>query len=408
MPPLIGIRCSRAYAISSSRPIFQSRTGREHLELRDPGSAIVAVDPDLVVSLAGAAVGDRVAAGRARVLDRELCDQRPGERREERIAAAVERVGLDRRQRRSRGRTPRARRRRSRRRPRGRAPCRRRRPSPRPAGRGRRSGSRSRPRSAPGSSAASPRCRGRRNRAAGPVPTSLGIGLIARRSAGCWRFAHGAGKSRTPGARSAIIMWRVHRFLRILSTALITAGLVVLADVGLTLAWKEPLSTHLRLDPAGQGRGRPRPSSRTASRRPPTWRRSSRRRRATKRRAVLLADAFADAGPDGRAGSAGSRSQRSTSTSSSSRAPTRRACRRGPGHYPDDRPFPGQGKTIGIAGHRTTYLAPFRRHRRDRATATRSSSTCRTGRSPTGSKSTRSSTRATSRSSTTSATSAWS
>lgn len=33
---------------------------------------------------------------------------------------------------------------------------------------------------------------------------------------------------------------------------------------------------------------------------------------------------------------------------------------RGPGHYPETS-IPGQGKTIGIAGHRTTYLAPFRK-----------------------------------------------
>jgi len=33
---------------------------------------------------------------------------------------------------------------------------------------------------------------------------------------------------------------------------------------------------------------------------------------------------------------------------------------KGPGRYPDTR-FPGQGRTIGIAGHRTTYLAPFRK-----------------------------------------------
>ncbi len=32
---------------------------------------------------------------------------------------------------------------------------------------------------------------------------------------------------------------------------------------------------------------------------------------------------------------------------------------KGPGHYPDT-PFPGEGGTVGIAGHRTTYLAPFR------------------------------------------------
>lgn len=33
--------------------------------------------------------------------------------------------------------------------------------------------------------------------------------------------------------------------------------------------------------------------------------------------------------------------------------------RKGPGHYPETG-LPGQGTTIGVAGHRTTYLAPFR------------------------------------------------
>jgi len=32
---------------------------------------------------------------------------------------------------------------------------------------------------------------------------------------------------------------------------------------------------------------------------------------------------------------------------------------RGPGHYPETA-FPGLGQTVAIAGHRTTYLAPFR------------------------------------------------
>ncbi len=32
---------------------------------------------------------------------------------------------------------------------------------------------------------------------------------------------------------------------------------------------------------------------------------------------------------------------------------------KGPGHYPQT-PFPGLGDTVAIAGHRTTYLAPFR------------------------------------------------
>ena len=33
--------------------------------------------------------------------------------------------------------------------------------------------------------------------------------------------------------------------------------------------------------------------------------------------------------------------------------------RKGPGHYPDTA-LPGQSKTVAIAGHRTTYGAPFR------------------------------------------------
>jgi sortase A len=32
---------------------------------------------------------------------------------------------------------------------------------------------------------------------------------------------------------------------------------------------------------------------------------------------------------------------------------------KGPGHFPETA-FPGQGETVGIAGHRTTYGAPFR------------------------------------------------
>jgi sortase A len=43
--------------------------------------------------------------------------------------------------------------------------------------------------------------------------------------------------------------------------------------------------------------------------------------------------------------------------------------RKGPAHYPET-PLPGQGGTVAVAGHRTTYLAPFRPiddlHRRDR------------------------------------------
>jgi sortase A len=37
-----------------------------------------------------------------------------------------------------------------------------------------------------------------------------------------------------------------------------------------------------------------------------------------------------------------------------------RSLRKGPGHYPDT-PLPGERGTVAVAGHRTTYLAPFRK-----------------------------------------------
>ena len=53
------------------------------------------VEPDLVVALAGAAVGDRVGALAAGDLDEELGDQRPGQRGRQRIGALVQRVRLE-------------------------------------------------------------------------------------------------------------------------------------------------------------------------------------------------------------------------------------------------------------------------------------------------------------------------
>ena len=53
------------------------------------------IEADLVVALAGAAVGDRVGALALGDLDEELRDQRPGERGRERVGALVQRVGLE-------------------------------------------------------------------------------------------------------------------------------------------------------------------------------------------------------------------------------------------------------------------------------------------------------------------------
>ena len=143
---------------------------------------------------------------------------------------------------------------------------------------------------------------------------------------------------------------------RILSTALITPGLVVLADAGLTLVWQEPLSPPT----ARSSRARPRTSSTSSRRDFPsrrTWRRSARRRRTPRRRGSSPTASRAEVERATR--SAGSRSTGSASTSSSSREPTPPRSRTAPGHYLKTS-LPGQPGTVAIAGHRTTYLAPFR------------------------------------------------
>jgi sortase A len=161
----------------------------------------------------------------------------------------------------------------------------------------------------------------------------------------------------------------MHRLLRILSIALITAGLVILVDVGLTLAWKEPLSSIY-----GSFQQREAEDELTALEdRFPS---QDLLRRALSEdelseRVRVLADAF---GEEVKRGEGIGRIiipriglnvvvVEGTDTAS---------LQKGPGHYTlanaeelsargDGSAFPGQGETMGIAGHRTTYLAPFRR-----------------------------------------------
>jgi sortase A len=151
-------------------------------------------------------------------------------------------------------------------------------------------------------------------------------------------------------------MSRVHRPLRILSVALITAGLVVLADAVATLLWQEPVSAayaslqqsragdelaelEAEFDPGDVGF-----LSANAS---------------EAARARVLAERFQktlDNGqPIGRVkvDSIGLNTVLMNGTDTAT-------LQKGPGRYPQT-PLPGYGETTGIAGHRTTYLAPFRK-----------------------------------------------
>ncbi len=148
----------------------------------------------------------------------------------------------------------------------------------------------------------------------------------------------------------------MQRFTRVLSTVLITAGLVVLADAGLTLLWQEPLSAAYAEFQQGKAEDELAqledefPSAADLA--------AVAGVSGDVERTAILAQLFKQRV---KIGDAIGRIDidrinldivlmQGTDTST---------LQRGPGHY-EDTPMPGQGKTTAIAGHRTTYLAPFR------------------------------------------------
>jgi sortase A len=134
---------------------------------------------------------------------------------------------------------------------------------------------------------------------------------------------------------------------------LVTAGLVVVVDVGVTLAWKEPMSSvygalqQLGLDddvekleesfPEAQG---PTPAE-------------------LRRDAARLARKLAAEAGQGE-GIGRIRIPPIGADFALVEGTDPGALQQGPGHY-SGTDLPGEGGTVGVAGHRTTYLAPFRK-----------------------------------------------
>jgi sortase A len=148
----------------------------------------------------------------------------------------------------------------------------------------------------------------------------------------------------------------VRTLLRQISTILILSGLMLLGDVGLTLVWQEPVSAiyakyrqdALANDLDALSKPDLRPAEVKALARLPLDRdRAAFLARALKRRTEpgdpvgriripeIGASKVVVEGTDGG------------------------SLRKGPGHYPET-PLPGIRGTVAIAGHRTTYGAPFR------------------------------------------------
>jgi sortase A len=147
------------------------------------------------------------------------------------------------------------------------------------------------------------------------------------------------------------------RLAHILSIALITAGVVVLVDVGVTLAYQEPVSSIY--GSIKQSQAADQLDSLEAQYPTAADRAAIAQVRNVRRRIAILAGRFAQqAGTGDAIGRIVAPAMdglnmvvvQGTDTAS---------LEKGPGHYPQT-PFPGQGGTVGIAGHRTTYLAPFR------------------------------------------------
>ncbi len=158
----------------------------------------------------------------------------------------------------------------------------------------------------------------------------------------------------------------MRRALHIFSVALITAGIVILIDVAMTLLWEEPISTvyaSIQQSRAGDSlddlersffaRDDVEPLQRDQ-------RDSSGQLSAAQRKQLdELARIFSEEADTGEGigrlevPSVGIESVIVEGTDTAT-------LQQGPGRYPETA-FPGEGRTIGVAGHRTTYGAPFRK-----------------------------------------------
>jgi len=149
----------------------------------------------------------------------------------------------------------------------------------------------------------------------------------------------------------------VRRALRTLSSVMIVMGAILLADAAATLLWQEPVSAvyaHLQQNALDGDLSEleraplPPAEQRALDRIPDPARKLAFRARALQRRledgdamgrivmpGIGVSDVFVEGTEAG-------------------------DLRKGPGHYPDT-PLPGEHGTVAIAGHRTTYGAPFRK-----------------------------------------------
>ena len=148
---------------------------------------------------------------------------------------------------------------------------------------------------------------------------------------------------------------RVLRALRALSTILIVSGSMLILDAGLTLVWQEPISAVYAKFQQRQLEAELDDLENLTE----LQLQALQRLRSERRRIAFLARVLRRDAKEGDA--IGRIKIARTGTSFVIVEGTEPGdLRRGPGHYADTA-IPGLRGTVAVAGHRTTYLAPFRR-----------------------------------------------
>jgi sortase A len=148
----------------------------------------------------------------------------------------------------------------------------------------------------------------------------------------------------------------IRRLIRDVSSVLIISGLLLVLDAGVTLLWQEPVTAVIAVIKRGQVNKRYL-SFRTA----PLSRGEQHTLVSLPRMAERIAFLARREQRQVRAGDAIGRIviARIGASFNFVQGTGEGDLEKGPGHYPGTA-FPGLGRTVAVAGHRTTYLAPFR------------------------------------------------
>lgn len=148
----------------------------------------------------------------------------------------------------------------------------------------------------------------------------------------------------------------MRRLIRDVSSVLILSGLLLVADAGVTLVWQEPVTAAIGMVLRSDVN-----KSHLSYRTAPLSTTDTRALAGIQSLSARIAYLARRERDQVKTGDAIGQIQipRIGHTYNVIEGTDTRSLEAGPGHYPSTA-FPGMGQTVAVAGHRTTYLAPFR------------------------------------------------